>query len=74
MPAIGERIRKLRTERKMTQEMLAQKLNVTVSAVSQWESGRTLPDLTMLIPLCGLFSVSADDLLGIRSGGEKAAL
>ena len=46
MPSIGEKIKKLRLAKKMTQEMLARQLNVTVSAVSQWESGKTMPDLS----------------------------
>ena len=58
----------------MTQEALAQNLNVTVSAVSQWESGKTMPDISMLVPLCHMFSVSADDLLGIRIGEQDAVL
>lgn len=71
MPSIGEKIKKLRLAKKMTQEMLARQLNVTVSAVSQWESGKTMPDLSALAPLCSLLAVSADDLLGIRTGERE---
>ena len=74
MPSIGEKIKELRSAKKMTQETLAQNLNVTVSAVSQWESGKTMPDISMLVPLCHMFSVSADDLLGIRIGEQNAIL
>ena len=74
MPSIGEKIKELRSAKKMTQEALAQNLNVTVSAVSQWESGKTMPDISMLVPLCHMFSVSADDLLGIRIGEQDAVL
>ena len=74
MPSIGEKIKELRSAKKMTQETLAQNLNVTVSAVSQWESGKTMPDITMLVPLCHMFSVSADDLLGIRFGEQDTVL
>ena len=63
---IGEKIKELRTEQKMTQEKLANYLNVTVSAVSQWEAGKTMPDVTMIVPICNLFSISADKLLNIR--------
>ena len=66
MTNIGEKIKELRTKQKMTQEKLAQYLNVTVSAVSQWESGKTMPDVTMIVPLCNLFEISADKLLNIR--------
>ena len=51
MTNIGEKIKELRNKQKMTQEKLAQYLNVTVSAVSQWESGKTMPDVTMIVPL-----------------------
>lgn len=74
MPSIGEKIKELRSAKKMTQEALAQNLNVTVSAVSQWESGKTMPDISMLVPLCHMFSVSADNLLGIRIGEQDAVL
>lgn len=74
MPSIGDKIKELRLAKKMTQETLAQNLNVTVSAVSQWESGKTMPDISMLVPLCHMFSVSADDLLGIRIGEQDAVL
>ena len=66
MTNIGEKIKELRNKQKMTQEKLAQYLNVTVSAVSQWESGKTMPDVTMIVPLCNLFEISADKLLNIR--------
>ena len=66
MTNIGEKIKELRTRQKMTQEKLAQYLNVTVSAVSQWESGKTMPDVTMIVPICNLFEISADKLLNIR--------
>ena len=55
MPSIGEKIKELRSAKKMTQEALAQNLNVTVSAVSQWESGKTMPDISMLVPLAICF-------------------
>ena len=42
---IGTIIKKYRRERDMTQEQLAEYLRVSVSAVSQWESGKTAPDL-----------------------------
>ena len=61
---IGENIRRLRLERKMTQEQLAEILNVTNAAVSKWERGDSLPDITMLIPIAVYFGVSVDSLMG----------
>ena len=62
---IGTIIKKYRRERDMTQEQLAEYLRVSVSAVSQWESGKTAPDLATIPAICNLFGISADELLGI---------
>lgn len=62
---IGQRIRKIRRERGITQEQLAEYLNLSASAVSQWECDRVMPDITQLPLLANLFEVSADVLLGI---------
>ncbi len=63
---IGTVIKKYRRRRDMTQEQLAEYLRVSVSAVSQWESGKTAPDLSLLPAICNLFAISADELLGIN--------
>lgn len=63
---IGTIIKKHRRERDMTQEQLAEYLRVSVSAVSQWESGKTAPDLALIPAICNLFGISADELLGIN--------
>ncbi len=63
---IGTIIKKHRRERDMTQEALAEYLRVSVSAVSQWESGKTAPDLSLIPAICNLFGISADELLGIN--------
>lgn len=63
---IGTIIKKYRRERDMTQEQLAEYLRVSVSAVSQWESGKTAPDLATIPAICNLFGISADVLLGIN--------
>ncbi len=59
---LGTTIRKLRREKDLTQEQLAEYLSVSVSAVSQWESGKTSPDLSMIVPLANFFEVSIDVL------------
>jgi len=69
--SIGTTIKKLRREREMTQEVLAEYLGVSVSAVSQWEADKTSPDLSLIAPLCHLFSVSADILLQIDLAQKK---
>lgn len=63
--SIGTTIKNLRRQRDITQEQLAEYLGVTSRAVSQWECGRTAPDITQLPLLANIFEVSADVLLGI---------
>lgn len=62
---IGTNIKRLRRAKDMTQESLAEYLGVSVSAVSQWESEKTAPDLSLIPPLCNLLGVTSDTLLGI---------
>lgn len=63
--SIGSNIKKLRRERDITQEQLAEYLGITSRAVSQWECDRTAPDISMLPALCHIFDVTSDTLLGI---------
>lgn len=64
---IGSTIKRFRRERNMTQEKLAEYLGITSRAVSQWETGRTAPDLSVIPALCHIFGVSSDELLGIQT-------
>lgn len=59
----SENLQFLRKRSGMTQEALAQRLNVSRQAVSKWESGETLPELPTLLQLSSLFSCKLDDLL-----------
>ncbi len=61
---IAERIKNLREKLNLTQKMLAVKLNVAQSAVSQWESAVNEPKASHIIVLTDFFNVSADFLLG----------
>ena len=60
---IGKFIAQLRKEKKMTQIDLANKLGITDRAISKWENGRGMPDLSLLIPLCEILDVSINELL-----------
>ncbi len=62
---IGQTIKRLRKEKEMTQETLSEYLGVSISAVSQWEANKTSPDISLIAPICNLFEISADILLGI---------
>jgi repressor LexA len=61
---LGETLKKLRKEKKVTQTGLAQQLGVTQQAVGKWETGRSSPDPDTLMRLAGFFGVSTDTLLG----------
>lgn len=61
---LGNKIRKLRTERGWTQSELAEKLSVSESAISYYETGKREPDTETLHKLATLFNVSLDYLLG----------
>ena len=69
----GKLIRELRTEKKLTQQELAALLKVSPTAVSKWENGRALPDISMLEPLVKVFDVTfAEIILGERAVHEAA--
>ena len=63
--SIGSTIKRLRREKDITQEQLAEYLGITSRAISQWECDRTSPDISQLPALCHIFDVSSDVLLGI---------
>jgi len=67
MNNIGQRIKDLRKQNDLTQEKLADFLGVTYQSVSKWETGITMPDLGMIVPLARLLHVSTDELLGMKS-------
>lgn len=59
---IGEKIRSLRKGRGISQDTLAQYLGVSFQAVSKWENGSALPDVTMIPSIASFFEVSTDEL------------
>lgn len=59
----GEKIQKLRNENKWTQEQLAEKLYVSRTAVSKWESGKGYPNIDSLKDIAKLFNTTIDELL-----------
>lgn len=68
----GEFISTLRKEQGYNQKDLAQKLNVTDKAVSKWETGRSAPDVSMLLPLSEVLGVSVTEILkGEKINEEK---
>lgn len=62
--AIGENIRRCRKEKGLTQDALAQEMNVTAQAISKWENGQSMPDIGLLLPLAKVLGIGVDELLG----------
>ena len=60
---IGKFIAEKRKENKLTQMQLAEILSVTDRAVSKWETGKSLPDSSIMIELCSILKISVNDLL-----------
>ncbi|MBR6808536.1 MAG: helix-turn-helix transcriptional regulator [Clostridia bacterium] len=71
---IGENIKRLRKLKNITQETLADRMHVSCAAVSKWERGETLPDISMVIPLASYFGVSTDELLGLDHAKNEEAI
>lgn len=64
---IGSRIARLRKEKRMTQEDLAEKLGVSSQAVSKWEKDGACPDISLLTTLADVLGVTTDELLSGKS-------
>lgn len=64
MSTLGERIAQLRKNKNLSQAKLAQKLSVNRATLSNWEIGRALPDVNMLVVIADFFNVTTDYLLG----------
>ncbi len=62
MNNLGERLFKLRRDKKLSQEEVAEKLNVTRQTVSKWETDQSLPDFDKVVPLCELYGITPDEL------------
>ena len=60
---IGKFIAECRKKKNLTQMQLAEKLNITDRAVSKWETGKSLPDSSIMLELCKLLEISVNDLL-----------
>ena len=60
---IGKFIFELRKEKKMTQQELADKIGVTDRAISKWENGRGMPDLSLMKPLCDVLGITLNELI-----------
>lgn len=67
----GEKLYELRKLKNLSQEEVADKLNVTRQTVSKWETNQSTPDFDKIVPLCELFEISTEELLGRKVKEEK---
>lgn len=67
---IGKFIAECRKKENLTQMQLAEKLNITDRAVSKWETGRAMPDSSIMLELCDILKITVNDLLS----GEKITM
>ncbi len=69
----GKFIAKLRKEKNMTQEQLAEKMGVSINAVSKWERGLNFPDVSLYKKLCKELDISIEELInGEKDNSEEA--
>lgn len=68
----SQNLRRLRLEKKLTQEQLANILGVSVQSVSRWECGNTLPDVMLLPDIARLYGVTVDDLYRTDARGYSS--
>ncbi|MBQ0010905.1 MAG: helix-turn-helix transcriptional regulator [Ruminococcus sp.] len=76
MKSFGQRLKELRKEVGVSQSYLADHIGVSAQSVSNWECDNTMPDISQIVPLASLLSVSTDYLLGVgnNESTDKAEL
>lgn len=71
---IGKKIKQARIDKNMTQMNLADAMGVSYQAVSNWERGNSMPDISKLGDLCAALNISVNELLGIASPAMEKAM
>lgn len=71
MQSFGQRLKEVRKNARLTQTELAEKVMVSVQAISKWECGTNMPDISQIVPLAAALGVTTDYLLG--AGGDARA-
>ena len=71
---INEKLAQLRAESELTQEEVANHLGITKAAVSKWECGQSMPDISLLPAIADLYSTSIDDLFGRVQEPDKESI
>lgn len=68
---LGEKLYELRKLKKLTQDEVAEKLNVTRQTISKWETDQSTPDFDKIVPLCELYEISPNELFNKENQEEK---
>lgn len=68
---IGSFLKELRKEKNLTQENLAEQLNVSNRTISRWETGINMPDISMLIEIADFYDVSISEIIDGEKKGEN---
>ena len=68
---IGSFLKELRKEQGMTQEQLAEKLNVSGRTISRWETGSNMPDISLLVEIAEFFDVGIPEIINGERKSEK---
>lgn len=68
---IGEKLFELRKNKNLSQEEVAEKLNVTRQTVSKWETNQSTPDFDKIIPICELYGITTEELLTGKKKEEE---
>lgn len=70
---MNDNLRKLRIDKKMTQEELAEMMNVSRQSVAKWENGDSIPDVLKCNDLAKIFNVSIEDIVRMFTGEGEAS-
>jgi transcriptional regulator with XRE-family HTH domain len=68
---IGNLLKKLRSEKGLTQEQLAEILNVSNRTVSRWETGSNMPDISLLVEIADFYDISIPEIINGERKSEK---
>ncbi len=71
--SVGKNIKKLRSEKGITQEQLAERLHVTRQAVSNWETGKTQPDIETLSMMAECFEITVEEVIYGKKTQEQGS-
>lgn len=67
----GERLRKFRKQKSMTQKQIGERIDMSNATISSWEDGTKTPNVLSIIALCEAFDLSLDDLVGLKKNSNR---